>query len=120
MVNVSESKSIVPVPLSPAKFKSSSVSNPSNVVTRDENDPLAVSKFVVLVEKEELGAVNEPLIEAPAVEPNPLFHIPFVIVLEPKIVFNVEKVNLWTWLPLAYSATLPSEAIVPISLGSAW
>ena len=120
MVNVSVSKSIVPVPLSPAKFKSSSISWPSNVVTRLEKEELASCKSVTRVENDELGVKNEPLIEAAASEPNPLFHIPLVIVFESNIVFIVEKDNLWTWLPLANSATLPSDAVCPTSSGSAW
>ena len=52
------------------------------------------SAVVSLALNEELSAVNEPLIEAPAVEPNPLFHIPFVIVFEPNIEFIVENVSL--------------------------
>ena len=64
IVKVSESKSIVPVPLSPAKFKSSSTSNASSVVTRVENEPLALSKPVTRVENDELGFVKEPLTPA--------------------------------------------------------
>ena len=64
IVKVSESKSIVPVPLSPAKFKSSSTSNASSVVTRVENEPLAFSKPVTRVENDELGFVKEPLTPA--------------------------------------------------------